>query len=208
MPIATSVDFYKLLAELKSSGQKFSPKTLKLLSYDQLILAAMGNAGSCRCSIDDVTNEKQERRAHLVPLSEEELQEMGLGLHLLADVLEDKQSINHKAPAWSELSTTSKLYFKLTCLETHPYDAVQRTSEVISLFKDAGSALPQQLAFSLRMEFQSSILSKPSDEWIRDTSTKACNILYGFIPGPEIEIVDKLELRDYSCTAGCFYPTS
>ncbi len=206
MPIATSTDFYELLAKLKAKKQKFTPKTLKLLPYEQLVLAAMGNAGRCRCSLEDVTNEKQERRALLLGLPQEKIEEMGLELHLIGDILEDRLTLAHTVPAWSELSVISKLYFKLTCLETHPYDALQRISEVVALCKEADQALPQQLAFSLKIEFQSSLLSKPSDDWIRDTSTKACNLVYGFIPGSEIELVDKLELRDYVCTAGCFYP--
>lgn len=206
MPTATQRDFYELLAELKAKGTRFTPKHLKLLPYEQLLFPATGVAGVCRCSIEDVVNEKQERRALLIDLPQEQIDRMDLPILLQEDLSNDKIKLSRTIPSWSDLSVISKLYFKLTCLETHPNDPTQRISEIVALCKESESHLPQQLAFSLKLEFQSSLLSKPSYDWIRDTSTKVSNILYGFIPGNEIEIVDKLELRDYVCTAGCFYP--
>lgn len=206
MPIATQRDFYTVLAELKAKGERFGPKTLASLPYEQLVLAATGNAGVCRCSLEDVINEKQERRALLISLPQDKLDQMELEEGLREDLLSDRVQFDRSIPSWSDLSVISRLYFKLTCLETHPHDSFQRISEVVALCKEADTSLPQQLAFSLKIEFQSSLLSKPSCDWIRDTSTRACNLLYGFIPGSEVEIVDKLELRDYVCTAGCFYP--
>jgi hypothetical protein len=208
MATATSYrDFYDVLTDLKAKGRPFDPASLRLLAYDQLILAAMGNAGACRCPIEDVINEKQERRALLLGLPQDKLETMKLEDQLYGDLLEDRIQITRSVPAWGDLSAVSRLYFKLTCLELHPHDAFRRINEAINLFKEAGeSGIPSQLAFSLRLEFQSALLSKPSDDWVRDAATKASNLLYGFVTGPEVDIVDKLELRDYICTAGCFYP--
>lgn len=201
-------EFYELLDELKSKGSKFSPSTLRLLSYDQLVLAAMGNAGPARCSVEDVVNEKQERRTVLLGMPKKKLERLKLDDQMAGDLQDDLVMIERSVPSWKNLSVVAKLYFKLTCLENHPHDAFFRLSEVVNLCKEAHEVLPQQLAFSLKIEFQSAVLSKPSDEWIRDASTKASNILYGFVNGSEVDIVDKLELRDYVCTAGCFYPLS
>ena len=200
-------EFYELLAELKTKGEHFSPVSLRELPYDQLALASMGNAGNCRCSVEDVINEKQERRAVLLGLPKSKLESIKLDDQIASDLQDDRITLNRKIPSWRDLSRVAKLYFKLTCLETHPHDPFLRLSEVVNLCREA-SELPQQLAFSLKIEFQSAVLSKPSPDWVRDTATKATNILYGFITGPEIETVDKLELRDYVCTAGCFYPFS
>lgn len=205
---APTREFYELLAELKTKGERFSSKTLQELPYDQLILAAMGNAGSCRCSIQDVTQEKQERRALFLGMPQDKFEQMKLEDQLVSDLQDDRIIYSHSVPSWKNLSVVAKLYFKLTCLETHPHDAFLRMSEVVVLCRDASATLPQQLAFSLKLEFQSAILSKPSTEWVKDAATKATNLLYGFITGPEMDIVDRLELRDYVCTAGCFYPFS
>ena len=179
-----------------------------MLPYDQLILAASGNAGSCRCSVEDVVNEKQERRALLLAMPRAEFETVKLDDMLASDLQEDRVMLDRTSPAWSGLSVVAKLYFKLACVENHPHNAFSRLSEVVGLLREAEGAIPQQLAFSLRLEFQSLLLSKriPNDDLIRDTCTKASNMLYGFVTGPEIEIIDRLELRDYVCTAGCFYP--
>jgi hypothetical protein len=155
-----------------------------------------------------VINEKQERRAVLLGLSKEKLESLKLEEEIWGDVQDDLVTIQRSVPSWNDLSVVAKLYFKLVCLENHPHDAFQRLSEVVNLCRETNNALPQQLAFSLKLEFQSALLSTSSDEWVRDTATKASNILYGFISGSEVEIVDKLELRDYVCSAGCFYPLS
>lgn len=203
-------DFYDVLAELKAKGERFGPATLRDLPYDQLVLAATGNAGVCRCSLADVINEKQERRALLLAMPKRKFDTVKLDDLLAADLQEDLIMINRTAPSWSDLSVVAKLFFKLCCIENHPHDSFSRLTEVVNLLREADGALPQQMAFGLRLEFQSVLLSKriPGDELVRDTCTKASNMLYGFVTGPEIEIIDKLELRDYVCSAGCFYPIS
>ena len=206
--VSHNKDFYDALVELKARGEQFGPETLKEIPYDQLILAASGNAGVCRCPLGDVINEKQERRALLLALPKKKLEHLKLDDLMAADVQEDLIMINRTTPSWVDLSVVAKLYFKLSCLENHSHDAFSRLSEVVNLFREAEGALPHQMAFSLRLEFQSALLSKPSDDWVRDACTKASNMLYSFIPGPEVDLIDKLELRDYVCTAGCFYPLS
>lgn len=201
-------DFYELLAELKVKGEPFSAQTLRELPYDQLILAAMGNAGVCRCSVEDVIQEKQERRVPFLGMTQEKLEQLKLNDQLISDIQDDQILCSRVIPSWRDLSVVGKLYFKLTCLESHPYDAFLRMSEVVALCQETSTTLPQQLASSLKLEFQSAILSKPSAEWVKNASSKASNLLYGFITGPEIEIANRLELRDYVCTAGCFYPFS
>lgn len=199
-------DFYDVLAELKKTQSIFKPANLQRLPYDQLILAAMGNAGSCRCSVEDVIAEKQERRA--IVLSHPNRDTFKLDDNLMSNLQNDLLQINTKIASWKNLSIPSKIYFKLICLENHSHDAFKRLSEVVELFKEAEEtcALPQQIASSLRLEFQSALLSKSSEIWVRDAATKVSNILYGFITNPEIETIDSLELKDYQCSAGCFYP--
>lgn len=206
--VSQTKDFYDLLAELKASGGRFTSDTLALLPYDQLILAASGNAGSCRCSVEDVIHEKQSRRALLLAMPRAKFETVKLDDLLASDLQEDRIMIDRTTPSWDSLSTVAKLYFKLACVENHPHHAFARLTDIVNLLRESEGLLPQQMAFSLRLEFQSLLLSKqiPGDDLTRDTCTKASNMLYAFVTGPEIEIIDKLELRDYVCAAGCFYP--
>jgi hypothetical protein len=206
--ISYNKDFYDVLAELKRKGEEFTPLTLQELQYDQLILAASGNAGACRCSLSEVINEKRERRALLLALPKEKFETFKLDDVLAGDLQEDRLVIDNKLPSWNDLSPIGKLYFKLACLENHPHDAMSRLTEVVGLLHEVEGSIPQQIAFSLRLEFQSALLSKPSEDWVGDACTKASNMLYGYVTGPEVDIIDRLELLDYVCTAGCFYPLS
>lgn len=206
--VSQNKDFYDVLAELKRKGEKFTPSVLQELQYDQLILAASGNAGACRCLLSDVINEKRERRALLLGMPKVKFETVKLDDVLAGDLQEDRLMMENKLSSWHDLSPVAKLYFKLSCLENHPHDATSRLSEVVSLLHDVEGSIPQQIAFSLRLEFQSALLSKPSEDWIGDACTKASNMLYGYITGPEVDIIDRLELLDYVCTAGCFYPLS
>ena len=204
--ISYNKDFYDVLAELKQKGEKFTPLTLQELQYDQLILAASGNAGACRCSLSDIINEKRERRALLLALPKEKFEMFKLDDVLAGDLQEDRLVIDNKLPSWNDLSPIGKLYFKLACLENHPHDAMSRLTEVVGLLHEVEGSIPQQIAFSLRLEFQSALLSKPSEDWVGDACTKASNMLYGYVTDPEVDIINRLELLDYVCTAGCFYP--
>ena len=202
--------FYTLLNQLKEEKKKFDSKTLKRLKYDELNLAAMGNAGECRCSIDEVIQEKSKRRTKYVAskfLNRDVLEDLGM----LDDILADRIKISN-TPTWDSLSVVAKLWFKLSCLEMHTDYPGPRIEEVILLFqeclKQEKPPMPWQIAKNFQTEFQSIYLrlNKLPDEVIRDCCTQCANVLYGFITGDEIEICDAMSLKDYSCSSGCFFP--
>jgi len=116
--VSQNKDFYGVLAELKRRGEKFTPSVLQELQYDQLILAASGNAGACRCSLSDVVNEKRERRALLLSMPKARFETVKLDDVLAEDLQEDRLMIENKLPSWSDLSPIAKLYFKLSCMGT------------------------------------------------------------------------------------------
>jgi len=205
-------DFYTVLAELKSKEAKFDSKTLKKLSYYQLNLASIGNAGPCRCSPSLVIKEKANRRKPYsvaeVELEENEkeyLERTGM----LGDVLEDRaKSLN--LLKWDDLTILGKLWFKLCCLNIHLDSPTQRLTEVIEFLKICaeGNLLPTQVALSLKTEFQSILLrqSKLSDDVIRNSCEQCANVIYGFLPAEEAMICDNKLLYDYSCSSYCFRP--
>lgn len=204
------VDFYTILAELKSKDAKFDGKALKKLSYSQLDLAAIGNAGPCRCSPSLVIKEKATRRKPYsvveIELTEDEreyLEQTGM----FGDVMDDRV---HALPhlKWEELSTLGKLWFKLNCLTIHLDAPTQRLTEVIELLKDCGqeNILPEQIILSLRTEFHSVLLrqGKLTDDVIRSICEQCANVVYGFLEPEEAMICDQKLLADYSCSCYCF----
>ena len=202
--------FYLLLEQLKKEDKRIEAKHLKKLKYTELDLAAMGNAGKCRCSMDEVIQEKTKRRAKyqtVKMLNREALNELGM----LDDVLLDRIKVSD-IPTWDSLSIISKLWFKLSCLEMHTDHPGPRIEEVILLFqeclKQEHPQLPFLIAKNFQTEFQSIYLrlSRLPDEVLRDCCTQCANVIYGFITGDEIEICDNMALKDYSCSSGCFYP--
>jgi len=202
--------FYSLLRQLKEGDKKFDSKQLKKLEYGDLDLAAMGNAGSCRCPVEMVIEEKRKRRVKYVSsksLNRELLNELGM----LDDVLADRIKLS-EFPTWDSLSIVAKLWFKLSCLEMHTDYPGPRIEEVIFLFqeclKEVHPPLPFQIAKNFQTEFQSIYLrlGKLPDEVIRDCCTQCANVIYGFIDGDELEICDNMALKDYSCSGGCFFP--
>jgi hypothetical protein len=205
-------NFYSALAALKREDKTFGTEDLKRLHYCDLILAASGNAGPARCSIELVTEEKRDRRNIFTSLTPVELDECVEYLDkegMVEDVHKDRIRFLSSAPEWNSLSSVSKLYFKLNCVENHPNQPTGRFSDVVDLLASCleESALPQQPAFNIKMEFQHFLLSTNlSDDFIKDVCTRHSNFIYGFIPGDECEVVDKLELKDYICSAGCFFP--
>ena len=201
-------DFYILLAKIKEKGQKFDGKTLKRLPYHQLDLAAIGNAGSCRCSSSLVHKEKMLRRHNFVskPSIEDDrshLEQIGM----LDNVLDDR-SHSIGLPRWQELSNPLKLWFKLCCIEIHLDSPNVRIAEAISLFKKCANegSVPHQLAMMYTSEFQSILLMshKLTDETIRNACNQATYTLKEFLSSEDMEIADNKTLDDYSCSSYCF----
>ena len=204
------VDFYTILAELKDKDAKFDGKTLKKLPYSQLDLAAIGNAGQCRCSPSLVIKEKAARRKPYAVVEielEEQEREYLERTGMLSDVMDDRvMALPHLK--WEELSYLAKLWFKLNCLNIHLDAPTQRLTEVVDLLTECRRAdiLPSQIVTSLRTEFNSVILrqGKLSDEVIRSICEQCANVVYGFLEAEEAMICDQKLLADYSCSCYCF----
>lgn len=200
-------DFYDLLAVVKNQNRVFTKEDLRVLPYDQLLLAASGNAGSCRCPLDEVIQEKQERRAMLIVLPHSRLERLKLESTLMEDVRKDKLRMSTDLPAWRDLTPPAQLYFKLICLENHPRNHISRIAEILELLQQCERGqIPITMINKMRVEFQSAPLSKPSMAWLRSTASKNGGIVYGFLSSKELEIVEKQEIRDYACHVGCFRP--
>lgn len=200
------VDFYELLEKLKVAGRKFDTKALKQLAYTQLDLAAIGNAGCCKCSPSLVTKEKALRRKAYAVQDENGrafLERAGM----LADALQDASNAKGH-PTIRTLGVLEHLWYKLTCLATHSDAPSTRLVEVVNLLQLAidRELLPNQVALSLKAEFQSIILrqSKISDELIRGSCDQCAGVVRSFLTPSGVAVCEGRVLADYSCSSFCF----
>lgn len=67
-------EFYKLSEELIVKGKRFDEETLKLLSFKDLYLAGIGNAGKTICNYELIVKEQKERMIPIIKLSFEEVE--------------------------------------------------------------------------------------------------------------------------------------
>ena len=203
-------DFYSILVKLKEKGQKFDGKSLKRLAYHQLDLAAIGNAGACRCSTGLVNKEKAIRRQSFVtkPIIDDDIDYLEK-TEMLDGVLNDRNTLVG-FPKWESLSTPLKLWFKISCLETHLDSPNVRLNEAITLFKKCASegSIPHQLVFMCVPEFQSILLMsrKLNDEMIRNVCNQSAYSVREFLSPEDMEVADFKTLDNYSCSSYCFRP--
>ncbi len=58
--------FYDVKKELESRGERFDEESLKRISYGDLILAFIGNAGKTACKTWDLLEKEKQRRINQV----------------------------------------------------------------------------------------------------------------------------------------------
>lgn len=66
--------FYELTEELIANGKRFDAETLKLVSFGDLVLASVGNAGKAACSSKLVEDERKRRVDAIIDRSLEEVE--------------------------------------------------------------------------------------------------------------------------------------
>ena len=199
-------DFYSLLAKLKEKNQKFDSRTLKKLTYNQLDLAAIGNAGTSKCSPTLVSKEKSLRRQeYLLKDSIDSDRDYLESIGMLEEVMEERNKIG---PMWEDLSTILKLWFKLNCLETHLDSPNIRITEVLKLLKECESegSLPHQLVATYVTEFQSILLlsHKLNEDTIRNVCNQCSYAIKEFLNLEDSNISNNKIISNYSCSSYCF----
>lgn len=66
--------FYEITEELIAKGKRFDAESLKLISFRDLNMACVGNAGDAACSFDLVEDEKKRRVGIIVNMSFEDVE--------------------------------------------------------------------------------------------------------------------------------------
>jgi len=67
-------EFYRLRDELIAKGKRFDEDTLKLLSFKDIVLAGIGNAGAAACDYKLIEEEEKRRIASIIGISFEDVE--------------------------------------------------------------------------------------------------------------------------------------
>lgn len=204
-------DFYRLRDELVRDKKKFTRSTLRLIPYDQLVLAAIGNAGAAACPLKLVQEEKQARRERFLDMEMSELAACSNHLkmeRMYDDVMQDIRTRN--APYWDELPTLHKAWAKLVCIYNHLDDPHSRMTDGIILLRRAitEGKLSQDLGMSMcsRLKTVSDLYPrKIRADLFRSKVLDVASKISTLIPPTDGRlVVEDEQIRDFTCTSDCF----
>lgn len=198
-------NFFELKEKLLANGETFTPSTLKLLSYDDLIRAAIGDAGQAACDIEMV---EEERKLRLNSVSHEVAEHVE-SQTMLEDVYTKLQNERSKAlPTWDSLDPWAQIYLRVKCLRAHADNPVPRLEELARLVKRNNPPSPLwQDAEELIAEVQGG-----KTLTIEDIRTKFRGH-FELIPDRLLQPWNRAACQSrsvsgYTCSAGCFLPTT
>lgn len=205
-------DFAELRRELIENNKKFDETTLRAIPYSQLNLCCIGNAGPAACSLQLVQQEKINRRERFLYMEPEEFKEAETFLkieQMYDDVLHTIATCT--APQWEDLNACQKLWAKLTCLYNHVDNPSHRLDEILALFAqcaaDPSSGLPVDVCrvYAAKLKGMASVYpGKVTNEVFREKVGEIAETLLEFMPPEERQMLEKEQLRDFTCTSDCF----
>ena len=196
-------DFFELKSELLAKGETFTQETLRFLSYDDLIRAAIGDAGATACDVELVEEERKIRLNSVSHAVAEQVESKTM----LEDVYTRLQNERSKAlPGWTELDPWAQVYLRVKCLRAHADNPVPRLEELARLVKRLNPPSPlwvdaeelideihngKVLSITdIRAKFRGHFETIP-DRLLRPWDRAACQ---------------NRTVSGYTCSAGCFLP--
>ncbi len=208
-------DFYDLRDDLIDQDKKFDETSLRLLSYHQLHLAAMGNAGDSACTQRLVQEEKARRRERFLAMDEAELKASERYLRteeMWDDVI---LCISSKlAPRWGELTDRQRTWAKLNCLYNHIDNPQARMGEALLLLRlcsfsdtEHQASLPTDVCHHYMSKLRGLMTVYPgqlSDDFFRTQIEDIRDNIRDFLPDDERAICDREQIADFQCTSDCF----
>lgn len=208
----SSKDFTEVKQEVLKKGAKFDATTLKLVSYSQLHLCCIGNAGAAACTLQLVQQEKANRRERFLCMEPEELKEAEHFLKIEQMYDDVVFAIANRAMVrWENLSDCQKLWIKLTCLYNHMDNPIPRLQETLALFaacaNNPSSGLPSDVCsiYASKLRGLASVYPERfSDEAFREKIGGMAETLLEFMPVTSRQVIEKEQLQGYSCTSDCF----
>ena len=210
------VQFQDAQKELASQGKHFYGKVLRKIPYSQLHLCCIGSAGLTACSPFLVSREKERRIGRFVSLGPEELVQAEGWLKtegMFSDVMAEVTS--KSSPCWQDLKPRHKVVAKLFCIYNHMDFPEGRILETMEYLKQAAfdglppmlcSEISSKLLLLVRRYRGIGISEKEhiGDPEFREGVWKVMETVMDILPKEEREILLKEQIKDYSCTQGCF----
>lgn len=200
-------DFFELKKELQDAHQTFTSETLKLLAYSDLLRAAIGDAGVTACDLELVDTERKARLEDAAFSESTNLQD----IQLLEDILLLKQCKKFpNFPKWDSLSPLAQAYFLIRCLRAHVDNPQPRLRALLDLLKASQVCEgPSPSMYFLLEGVTTGLLATEalSIQQVR-RAFRGFDVITKFLPSHEQAICLNLCLADYSCTGGCFHPTT
>lgn len=211
--MSTPVSFAEMRTRLLGLGHRFEARYLHRLSYAELPLAAMANAGAARCSPADVREAKELRRYRFETMDPALLRDCYPYLAskgMAADVWRGRR--RRRARQWADLSLRARIWFKLNCLYTHfdaPHD---RLHEAAVLVQAAGTARQLSSEVTTRMLHRIDQLlwmfpDAMDGDSFRATLGMMAEEMLTLLDESEREACQEAVLSDYSCTSDCYHVT-
>jgi hypothetical protein len=211
-------DFFDLRDELGLLGKVFSTETLALLSYPDLLRAAIGDAQEVACDLELVEVEQRKRtdpyleiiagRPETLTRLADELRGQGM-LGAVSQRLSNEIQAGYTP--FSDLRPLLRVYFRVLCLRSHVDSPVPRLESLIQEIDGVSGATPQEMTLLTIIRFGASdLLRQHQTEPVpiarmRLKTQGIENFLSGMSPEERTICLHK-RVRDYSCTAGCFAP--
>ena len=197
-------EFFELKGELEANGDTFSPSTLALLAYRDLMLAATGDAGPAACPLELVEQEQLRR------LSSSESDDPGMAEDSEAWARQQKLQA---LPQWGSLPPLVQVYFRVRCLRSHADNPGPRLHALRDLLQKCprGPGLTPVLGI---IEGGASHLLQGLQEGVvldlrhMRRAFQGVGMLLEHVTPWDRAICLTLNVSGYTCTAGCFTPAS
>lgn len=203
-------DFRILRDQLIQRGQRFTLFTLSKIPYSQLTLCCTGEAGGAACSQGLVVMERRSRRRRFLEMETDELESAQKYLvvnQMDADVRYD--FTYRAAPRWDDLKPRQQVWVTLNCIYNHIDHPATRLKEAILLLRTCAieHSLPPEVAKSYMPRLRGLLTVFPgniSPELFRAKITEIAENLFDFLPPEEAVVLQREEIRNYTCTSDCY----
>jgi hypothetical protein len=199
--------FDEIRDALIAEGKKFDETSIKEVSYEQLYLCCIGNAGVAACSPKLIQVEKKARRERFMSMELDEFSACEPFLRAQGMYEDVKYAIAMQAaPSWETLTDRQRVWAVLNCLYNHPDDPKQRMEKAIDILYSSVT-LPTDVSRHYIQKLRGLIGVYPSrintDLFRSEIADVAENIRL-FLPEEELSLCRKEEIRDFQCTSDCF----
>ena len=203
-------DFFELKNELLANGKTFTKESLTQLSYSDVLRAAIGDAGRAACDLELV---EEERNARLNSTSNTDDPLLNEDLQLRAQIKKLEA-----LPAWGSLSPLAQVYFRIRCLRAHAddpkprlrllgkqlYELGMREDKSPDAFMELYCVLSASTLALLDRINKGEILTV---QRVRE-AYRGCEKIPRLLNAWERGICLNLTIQGYTCTGGCFIPST